>query len=353
MTTGIPRKETATATALKLVADVGDLVHGRMTSTLRDRRGWEGQITGYTGYGAPGWVRVMGRMLLRRPEDMQRRPPELVRGWRSFMTVTVRTHTVVVTAGSHRHEVTTDSSGLIDHELSSDLQPGWQDITFESDESEPVTVPVHIIDPSVKIGLVSDIDDTVMVTALPRAALAAWNTFVLTEHARRSVPGMAVLYEKWSNSNPGAPVVYLSTGAWNVAPTLTRFLSRHMFPPGPILLTDWGPTRERWFRSGQAHKRAQLRRLAREFPDIKWVLVGDDGQHDPDIYSEFAQSDPEHVAGVAIRHLSPTEQVLASGLPAAMDQARQVQGIPWVSAPNGAGLASALAQHDLMEPPGR
>ena len=46
------------------------------------------------------------------------------------------------------------------------------------------------------------------------------------------------------------PVFYLSTGAWNVAPTLTRFLSRNLYPPGALLLTDWGPTTDRWFRSG-------------------------------------------------------------------------------------------------------
>ncbi len=105
-----------------------------------------------------------------------------------------------------------------------------------------------------------------MVTALPRPLLAAWNTFVLDEHARMAVPGMAVLYERLVTANPGAPVFYLSTGAWNVAPTLSRFLSRHLYPAGPLLLTDWGPTPDRWFRSGQEHKRSTLRRLAAEFP---------------------------------------------------------------------------------------
>ena len=50
----------------------------------------------------------------------------------------------------------------------------------------------------------------------PRPLLAAWNTFVLDEHARMAVPGMAVLYERLTTAYPGAPVLYLSTGAWNV-----------------------------------------------------------------------------------------------------------------------------------------
>ena len=61
---------------------------------------------------------------------------------------------------------------------------------------------MRIIDPAVRFGIVSDVDDTVMVTTLPRPLLAAWNTFVLDEHARASVPGMAVLYERLSTPTP-------------------------------------------------------------------------------------------------------------------------------------------------------
>jgi phosphatidate phosphatase APP1 len=198
---------------------------------------------------------------------------------------------------------------------------------------------------------VSDIDDTVMVTALPRPMLAAWNTFVLDEHARAAVPGMGVLYERLINANPGAAVFYLSTGSWNVAPALNRFLSRNLYPSGPLLLTDWGPQKDRWFRSGQQHKRAALIRLAREFPSMRWLLVGDDGQHDPEIYAEFAGSHPQNVAAVAIRALSPTETVLAGNFPSLAGQqvvASDQGGKRWLSAPDGAGLWKLLSDVDLL-----
>ncbi len=67
------------------------------------------------------------------------------------------------------------------------------------------------------MGLLSDIDDTVVVTRLPRPLVAAWNSFVLDERARVPVNGMAELYRQVVAENPGGPVVYLSTGAWNVA----------------------------------------------------------------------------------------------------------------------------------------
>ena len=180
--------------------------------------------------------------------------------------------------------------------------------------------------------------------------LAAWNTFVLNEHARSPVPGMAVLYERLVTAHPDAPVFYLSTGAWNVAPALTRFLSRNLYPPGPLLLTDWGPTTDRWFRSGQAHKRAALERLAVDFPDIRWLLIGDDGQHDQEIYGSFLASHPENVAAVAIRQLSPTQSVLAGGPPSTAGGSASADRHerPWMCAPDGAGLARQLSETGLL-----
>jgi phosphatidate phosphatase APP1 len=313
------------------------------------QRGWHPTIVAYTGYGAPGWVRVMGRVLLTRLDPGPRRL-EKVRGWRSFVTMPVKGAPVTIEAGGDRHEVRADRSGYIDAMVEADLPPGWATATLSCPGAEPVEATIRIVDPQVRFGVISDIDDTVMVTALPRPMLAAWNTFVLDEHARMAVPGMAVLYERLVTAHPGAPVLYLSTGAWNVAPALTRFLSRHLYPAGPLLLTNWGPTADRWFRSGREHKRATLARLAREFPDIRWLLIGDDGQHDQEIYAEFAAGHPENVAGVAIRRLSPTQAVLAGAFPTPSggSVAAGPPGRRWLCAPDGAGLWRLLRDANLV-----
>ena len=80
-------------------------------------------------------------------------------------------------------------------------------------------------------------------------------------------------------------------------------------------MTDWGPTPDGWFRSGRLHKRTQLARLMDDLPGVRWVLVGDDGQHDPQLYREAAADRPGRVLAIAIRRLSPTEQVLTHGSP--------------------------------------
>ncbi|RZU49122.1 phosphatidate phosphatase APP1 [Krasilnikovia cinnamomea] len=333
---------------LHRAARVEDALNKMVERRLR-QRGWQPVITAYTGYGAPGWARVMARIVLTRGAEVRKQRAK-VRGWRSFTTSPVHDAPVLIRVGDQVHETRTDRSGYVDCRLTGDLEPGWASVRISTEGAATVEAPVRVVDPQVRFGVVSDIDDTVMVTALPRPLLAAWNTFVLDEHARAAVPGMAVLYERLSQAHPGAPFVYLSTGAWNVAPALTRFLSRHLYPAGPLLLTDWGPTPDRWFRSGQEHKRATLRRLATEFPHIKWLLIGDDGQHDQELYSEFAHAFPDNVVAVAIRRLSPTQAVLAGAIPGPAGDPEVVGsgGKSWFTAPDGAGLWSLLRDTDVV-----
>lgn len=329
-------------------ARIEDAIHDLREKRAR-KRGYLPTVVPYTGYGAPTWVRVLGRVLLTkeprpgsRAEKKFRKREESIRGWRSFTSVPVNSIAVTVEIEGVSHRVQTDRGGVIDSVVAVQLAPGWHTLTMRTDDSVSVSeAPVFIVDPETRFGLVSDVDDTVMVTAIPRPLLAAWNTFVRNEHARVPTPGMAVFLERLAGEHEGVPVIYLSTGAWNVAPTLTRFLSRNLFPAGPLLLTDWGPTHDRLFRSGRAHKEQNLERLAFEFPGFRWILVGDDGQHDEHTYGTFAERHPDAVAAVAIRQLSPGEAVLAGrGTPA--ERHSEVGGAPWVYAPDGAGLLEQL-----------
>ncbi|MHA7986714.1 App1 family protein [Rathayibacter sp. CAU 1779] len=313
------------------------------------KRGYLPTVLSYSGYGTTEWIRVLGRVVLARDprpgsraERTNRKREESVRGWRSFVSVPFSDVEVTVEVDGSTHTVRPDRGGVVDTVIPVTLEPGTHWVSLRAGHTGQVaTAPVQVVASEASFGVISDVDDTVMVTALPRPLLAAWNTFVVDEHARVPTPGMAVLLERLASSHPGAPMVYLSTGAWNVAPAVTRFLSRNLFPPGALLLTDWGPTHDRWFRSGREHKERSLRRLVREFPDVKWLLVGDDGQHDEAIYADFARKHPGNVTAVAIRQLSNTESVLAGAGPKA-EKHTQTSGVPWVYGADGADLLAQL-----------
>lgn len=328
--------------ALRMVVRLGDAIH-RVRLDWGRRAGRVPTVVPFVGYGGDGWVRVLGRVVLRKPGVDRFRS---IRGWRSFTSIPVRDAEVTVRAGDRETVVRTDRGGIIDARVEAELPPGWGSVRLTFPGRDGVDEAVMIVDENAGFGLVSDVDDTVMVTALPRPFLAAWNSFVLNEHARTPVAGMAVLYERITRAHPEAPVVYLSTGAWNVVPTLTRFLTRNLYPRGPLLLTDWGPSPEHWFRSGAAHKRSSLERLAAEFPGIRWLLVGDDGQADERVYGDFARRHPDHVRAVAIRQLSPGEAVLAGGRSPAGSHG--AEPTPWLYAADGAGLSEQLAAHGVI-----
>ncbi|HYU84505.1 MAG TPA: phosphatase domain-containing protein, partial [Kribbellaceae bacterium] len=214
------------------------------------RRGWRDRVIPHVGYGTQDFVRVLARVVLSRdPRDLPRyEEDQPVRGWRQFVAAPSVGVPVTVTVGEQTHGTTTDRGGFVDVTVPASLPPGWHEVELGVADDRSARARVHVVDPHANFGIVSDIDDTVMLTMLPRPMIAAWNTFVRDEQARRVVPGMAEMYRALLDEHPGAPIFYLSTGAWNTAPTLARFLARHGYPEGPLLLTDWGPTNTGWFR---------------------------------------------------------------------------------------------------------
>jgi phosphatidate phosphatase APP1 len=341
------------ATARKHSAARLDDAINRMRARRARKRGHLATVIPYAGYGATGWVRILARTVLAKEPrpgsrigQTYRRREESVRGWRSFTSVPISDVPVIATIAGEEHVLQPDRGGVIDQVVQVELAPGRHEFQLRPQGSESATTAsVLIVDPAIGFGVVSDIDDTVMVTWLPRPMLAAWNSFVLDEHARVPTPGMAVLYERIRSEHRGAPFIYLSTGAWNVAPTLKRFLTRNLYPSGPMLLTDWGPTHDRFFRSGRVHKEQNLERLATEFPGVKWLLFGDDGQHDEAIYGNFVAQHPGSVAAVAIRQLYVTEAVLAGGRKTERSgEDGGVGGVPWVYGPDGMSLYRQLRE---------
>ena len=343
-------------------AIVENALNRQVERVLRGR-GWGNKLVTHIGYGSTSFVRVFARVLLHRkgeagPPSRQDAtgalaPAHYDRGWRVFVTAHASGVPVTVTIGDREVYGRTDRGGYVDlvaHDHG--LEPGWQQVVVQARGTDPVPADVFIVGDDVRFGIVSDIDDTVITTMLPRPMIAAWNTFVLRGKTRRAVTGMAPMYRRILAAHPGAPIVYVSTGAWNTTPTLTRFLVENGFPLGPLLLTDWGPTNTGWFRSGQDHKRTSLHRLARDFPDITWLLVGDDGQHDPQLYGEFAEARPDRVDAICIRHLSPAEQVLSN--PMKLDPPLRPwasRTVPTFSAPDGYGLLRILQEHDKVGEP--
>jgi hypothetical protein len=170
------------------------------------RHGYRPAVIAYTGYGSPRWVRVLARVVYSRRGVIFRGDPTGSRGWRSFILVPVADAEIDVELNGVHHTVRADHGGVVDVVVEQEMTPGRHTITMSANGSPPVSADVFVLGDEEQFGIISDIDDTVMVTALPRPLLAAWHTFVVNEHARAATPGMPVLYERLSDAHHAPPV---------------------------------------------------------------------------------------------------------------------------------------------------
>lgn len=363
------------------LADIARSLEGiinRRGIVRKREAGWLPQIIGYTGYGSTSALRILARAVMADPEadsvpftlpflprnahtysgqamrDLaefaSEKGAEAQRGWRQFFTTQVGFLPITIKIGDKSFETRTDRSGYIDMVIEDHgLEPGWHQAEIVPAAGDAVFAPVMIVEPEATTGLVSDIDDTIVVTWLPRAMLAAWNSFIKHTNTRNAVPGMNRFYKELLKDSPKAPVFYLSTGAWNTYSTFLHFIQVNELPIGPMLFTDWGPTPTGLFRSGQEHKKTQLRNLLIMFPNIKWYLVGDDGQHDPLIYDDLAREHPSRVRAIALRELNPVEQVLSHGTLEPTESNRQdsdleTDGVPVIRGKDGFTLLAKVQE---------
>src|SRR5690606_26713097 len=200
-------------------------------------------------------------------------------------------------------------------------------------------------------GLVSDDDDTIVETGLTRGIEFVRGTLLTPVRERTPLPGAAALYRALAEpaDGPPRPVFYVSTSPWNLHEMLLEFISLRRFPLGPLLLTDWGPSRSGLFRIGaQEHKGGLVRRMLAEHPQLGLVLVGDRGQLDPEIYAGLAREYPDRIRAVYIRrtrHALPSRIAEVDALAAEATAA----GVPMRAVDDSLQIATHAAQPGLLD----
>ena len=221
-----------------------------------------------------------------------------------------------------------DRSGYLDLLADHHLEPGIHKVSYRVNGRKPVTSHLYTIPSSAKVGVISDVDDTVMITQAPVLWKAAWNLLFLNPFKRSSVPGMSVLFNKIADLFPDAPFFYLSTSPWNVEGSIRR---------------DLDPRPKSFVPSGPQHKLEFAEQLMSDFPDMKFILVGDDGQRDPTTYATIARRYPGRVLAIAIRQLTPRENSpfgMSTGLTAT--QPMPVTDVPVFVGTTGVNLMKTM-----------
>lgn len=156
--------------------------------------------------------------------------------------------------------------------------------------------------------VISDVDDTVVHTGVANKAMMLWRLFFQGARSRVVFPGVAAFYRALHEGTEGAevnPMLYVSRGPWSIYEVMTEFFRRHRIPIGPVLfLREWGLTFQRPLppRAGD-HKLTLIRHMLEVYDDLSVVLIGDSGQHDPELYARIVREHPGRVRAVYIRKI--------------------------------------------------
>jgi len=156
--------------------------------------------------------------------------------------------------------------------------------------------------PASGLSVLSDIDDTVKITQVRNQQQVLLNTFV---RVFKAVPGMAERYQNLAR-DPQTRFHYLSSSPIQLLPALADFLRDAGFPSGSMHLRESTTWRTVIPGSGEsrAHKLAAITRLLEDFPRRRFLLIGDSGELDPEIYGDVARTQPERVESVVIRDVT-------------------------------------------------
>ena len=163
--------------------------------------------------------------------------------------------------------------------------------------------------PESAFGVISDIDDTVVKTGATSVLRMARTVFLANAHTRVPFPGVAAFYralQHGAGAHPFNPIFYVSSSPWNLYDLLTEFLTLRKIPLGPLMLRDWGISSQEALPTGHAsHKLEAIRRILGAYPSLPFLLIGDSGQEDPEIYHRVVHDFPDRILAVYIRNVTP------------------------------------------------
>jgi phosphatidate phosphatase APP1 len=296
---------------------------------LGQRLGWDKpvQIIPYLGYGTREKAFLKGRVLrdkgITPAADADTIWQNLLNMYKRYESDEIPQARVRVRFGSTVQEAEADSEGFYTFTL--DVPPDLPevqtlfDLEFELLDypgewhPEPVKATGQVIIPphTGQFGIISDIDDTVVRTDAFNLMKMARNVFLHNARTRLPFEGVSAFYKALQLGTAATynPIFYLSSSPWNIYDLLVDFFNVRGIPPGPLFLVDLGITPTQFIApSHHEHKSARIQKLLDEFPTMKFILIGDSGQRDPEIYLEAAVANPGRILAIYIRDVTGEER---------------------------------------------
>lgn len=297
-----------------------------MKFRLRERLGGRDpiMILPYRGFGTQGKIYLKGRVLedkgIESPMDNDTVWDNLLNMYRRFKSDEIPYARILVRFKGEEQEVVTDVEGFFEAWIkpAKPLEKDrlWHEVDLEllapQREGYPIvhaTGQVYVPPESASFAVISDIDDTVLHTDATNLLRMARTVFLGSARTRLPFKGVAAFYRALFAGRQGDeknPLFYVSSSPWNLYDLLSDFFHLQDIPLGPILfLRDWGINEEELVPSThRSHKLKAIERAIELFHWLPFILIGDSGQEDPEIYQEVVDLYPNRVLAIYIRNVS-------------------------------------------------
>jgi phosphatidate phosphatase APP1 len=308
------------------IDNVDDYIDARWR-WLRKKFGTEGvpQIVPYIGFANDERAWLHGRVLTNPPLDL----PSADDNWWDNLQQTYRRlesdevvgAEIEIDFNGQTHSVTTDEEGYFHLESAWIPQPSsttsWLQVPMRIVNSDAIlpaasTTIGRLLAPpaTANLGVISDIDDTVMFTGVTDLTTMIRLTFLHNARTRKPLAGVdklfqALKYGSGLNHSRQNPIFYISSSPWNLFDLLEHFFELNNIPEGPILLRDLGFDANKFIKEGHEHKLEKARRVLKAYPDLPFVLFGDSGEDDAQLYAQAAAEFPDQIKAIFIRDVDP------------------------------------------------
>jgi phosphatidate phosphatase APP1 len=215
---------------------------------------------------------------------------------------------------------TADADGFFELKWSSaaSTPAGWTPVTvYLQDEkgNDTVSGEGKVFIPHItQYGFISDIDDTVLISHSGRTGKKLTTLFTTDPLKRRAFSDVVRFYQLLASSHTTTdvpnPFFYVSSSEWNLYDYLIDFFHRNLLPEGSFLLSAF----KRWsqiIKIGNTKHRGKgtrIKRILEVFPNQRFVLIGDNSQKDPVIYTEIANEHPDRIHAIYLRIVNPKKR---------------------------------------------
>ncbi|KAJ3942099.1 uncharacterized protein N0V96_007590 [Colletotrichum fioriniae] len=174
-----------------------------------------------------------------------------------------------------------------------------------ANEDLSATQEVKIIEPK-GVSLISDIDDTIKRSNISGGAKEIFRNTFVRELKDLTVEGVREWYNELHSM--GVSMHYCSNSPWQLFPVLASYFMIAGLPPGSLHLKQYSGMLQGIFEPVAERKKSTLTRLMHDFPERRFLLVGDSGEADLEVYTELVEAHPGRIIAIFIRDVTTPEQ---------------------------------------------